>query len=250
MKTATGSGRPYLRTIAAVAIAVLAFASCSSDDDSAVSADDASSDTGDVTTIEEVPEDELLFDPDAEKDAREAAAAEADSAQEAVIASVASDEVAEVDGVFVVPVPDEVVHVEGEVEYVTSPGVGGNHAAGWQNCGFYTVPLIEEQAVHSLEHGAVWITYNDSTTDIDKLVLETISLKEEHTLVSPYPGQESPIVMSAWGRQVSLESLDDPLFEQFIDMYRGEGPTTPEPGAACSGAFGVPPTDVTTIASS
>lgn len=249
MKTVT----PLLRNIAVVAVAIVALASCGgsseSDPTASASAVDGSDDSSVVTTVDEVPEDELLFDPDAEKEARETAAAEADSAQEAAIAEVASDEVAEIEGVFVVPVPDA-NHVEGAVEYVTSPGVGGDHAAGWQNCGFYTVPVIEEQAVHSLEHGAVWITFNDSTTDIDKLVLETIALKEGHTLVSPYPGQESPIVMSAWGRQVSLQSLEDPLFEQFIDMYRGEGPTTPEPGATCSGAFGVPPTDVTTIASS
>lgn len=254
MKTVTGHGRTYLRNLAAAAVVILVLASCGSSADSASSptadAVDSTSASDSVTTIEEVPEDELLFDPAAEQEAREAAAAEADSAQEEAIAAVASDEAAEIDGVFVVPVPDEVVHVEGEVEYATSPGVGGNHAAGWQNCGFYTVPVIEEQAVHSLEHGAVWITYNDSTTDIDKLVLETISLKEDHTLVSPYPNQESPLVLSAWGRQLSLDSLDDPLFEQFLDMYRGVGPTTPEPGAACSGAFGIPPTDVSTIASS
>jgi|GEM_PF-1186924 len=258
MKTATGHGRTGLRNAAAIAaaavVAVLALASCSSGGDSNTAqtrvADDtdASASTEAVTTIEEVPEDELLFDPVAEQEAREAAAAEADSAQEEAIAAVASDEAAEIDGVFVVPVPDEVVHVDGAVGYPTSPGVGGDHAAGWQNCGFYTVPVVEEQAVHSLEHGAVWITYNDSTTDIDKLILETVAVKEDYTLVSPYPNQESPLVLSAWGRQLSLDTLDDPLFEQFLDMYRGDGPTTPEVGAACSGAFGIPPTDVTTIA--
>lgn len=242
-----------LSRFVALVIAALVLTACGggsgSDSSAESSAVDSTADSDVVTTIEEVPEDELLFDPAAEQEAREAAAAKADSAQEAAIAAVASDEAAEIDGVFVVPVGD-VAHVEGEVDYPTSPGVGGDHAAGWQNCGFYTVPVIEEQAVHSLEHGAVWITYNDSTTDIDKLVLETIALKEDHTLVSPYANQESPLVLSAWGRQLSLDSLDDPLFEQFLDMYRGIGPTTPEPGASCSGAFGIPPTDVTTISSS
>src|SRR5207248_375053 len=51
------------------------------------------------------------------------------------------------------------LHVRTPVSYAQNPPVGGNHAALWQNCGFYSSPVANENAVHSLEHGAVWITY-------------------------------------------------------------------------------------------
>lgn len=252
MRTAMKQALQLILCVFAAAVLV----SCGSSNDEAATtatpAAGAATDTGastgdDVTTSTgDVPEEEVQFDPDAEQQAREAAAAESTAALEDELAEVATQEGAELDGVFVVDV-GTATHVETPVDYPTSPGVGGDHSPWWQNCGFYTVPIIEEQGVHSLEHGAVWITYGDTTKDVDKLILETIALKEPYTLVSPFPGQEAPIVMSAWGRQLTLESLDDPLFQQFIDMYREDGPTTPEVGAACSGAYGVPPDDVTTI---
>lgn len=239
-----------MQLIIGVCVAAL-LASCGSSGDDGVSTAavpdaGASTDAATVATPGDVPEEEVQFDPDAEQREREAAAAESTAALEDELAQVATQEGAELDGVFVVAT-GEAGHVETPVDYPTSPGVGGDHSPGWQNCGFYSVPIIEEQGVHSLEHGAVWITYGESTKDVDKLILETIALKEDYTLVSPYPGQEAPIVMSAWGRQLTLESLDDPLFQQFIDLYRENGPTVPEVGAACSGAYGIPPTDVTTI---
>jgi len=53
-------------------------------------------------------------------------------------------------------------------------------------------------------------------------------------LASPYPGLDSPIVASAWGAQIRLDSADDENLERFISSYR-RGPQTPEPGAACTG---------------
>ena len=50
-------------------------------------------------------------------------------------------------------------HTEGNVDYAQTPPAGGPHDPVWQNCGFYTEPVRDENAVHSLEHGAVWITY-------------------------------------------------------------------------------------------
>jgi hypothetical protein len=46
------------------------------------------------------------------------------------------------------------------VDYPQSPPVGGPHNPIWQNCGFYSKPVRDEYAVHSMEHGAVWITYS------------------------------------------------------------------------------------------
>jgi uncharacterized protein DUF3105 len=62
-------------------------------------------------------------------------------------------------------------HVKGSVDYRQGPPVGGDHASIWQNCGFYSGPVRNETAVHSMEHGAVWITYRPGlpTEQVDKL---------------------------------------------------------------------------------
>ena len=50
-------------------------------------------------------------------------------------------------------------HTEAAVDYPQSPPAGGDHNPVWQNAGFYEEPVQNETAVHTLEHGAVWITY-------------------------------------------------------------------------------------------
>lgn len=166
---------------------------------------------------------------------------------ESAPAAADTDDIGTIEGVVAVEVTSA-RHVSGTVDYATSPPAGGDHNGAWQNCGFYTVPLVPEHVVHSLEHGAVWITY---TPDAGDAALETIErLTDEHdfVLASPYPGNPAPFVLTAWGRQLELDSIDDARVGQFLDLYLENGPTTPEPGAPCSGAVGVPPDQPTTLA--
>lgn len=145
-----------------------------------------------------------------------------------------------VEGVTVVPVSGA-DHVNGKVSYPTSPPAGGNHNAVWQNCGFYTAAVTNELAVHSLEHGAVWITY---TASVDQTVKADLAAKVKaspHVLVSLYPDNPAPIVVTAWARQLRLAAYDGALVAKFIDVYAVDGPTVPEKGASCRGGIGSPP---------
>ncbi|GAA3988078.1 DUF3105 domain-containing protein [Thermobifida alba] len=127
-------------------------------------------------------------------------------------------------------------HVTEEVDYEQSPPVGGNHHAAWQNCGVYDEPLRDLHAVHSLEHGAVWITYRPDLPEAEVEKLEALYSPGSYILVSPYEGEmDSPIVASAWGLQLGVDSADDHRLNSFLRAYE-RGPQTPEPGAACSGA--------------
>jgi Protein of unknown function (DUF3105) len=130
-------------------------------------------------------------------------------------------------------------HTEGEVDYAQSPPAGGEHNPVWQNCGFYDEPVRDEVAVHSLEHGAVWITYTPDVAQDEIERLRDLSEGNDFVLVSPYPDQGSPIVATAWGKQLSLESAEDSDLERFVNAYT-QGPQTPEPGATCTGGFGDP----------
>ncbi|MBL3700752.1 DUF3105 domain-containing protein [Leucobacter luti] len=125
--------------------------------------------------------------------------------------------------------------VDYEAEYDMNPPAGGNHFQAWLNCGVYSEPQPNENAVHSLEHGAVWVTYNPETASEEDIAELRRSIPELYTIVSPYPDLPAPFVASAWGAQIELDSPSDPRLGQFIDRY-WKSADAPEPGASCSGA--------------
>lgn len=131
-------------------------------------------------------------------------------------------------------------HVTTPVDYAQTPPAGGDHDAAWQNCGIYPEPLTNENAVHSLEHGAVWITYDaDALDDADVDQLGQLADENAYLIVSPYEGLASPVVASAWGAQLQLDSVDDERLPVFMRAYL-QSPEAPEPGAPCTGGVGLP----------
>ncbi|MER7901437.1 DUF3105 domain-containing protein [Streptomyces sp. NPDC096046] len=127
-------------------------------------------------------------------------------------------------------------HVSESVDYSMAPPVGGDHDQAWANCNgeVYSDEIRNENAVHSLEHGAVWVTYNDTAADADIRVLTDRVSKTPYTFMSPYKKQSSPITLTAWGRQLSVRAASDPRVAQFFTKYV-QGEQTPEPGAPCTG---------------
>jgi len=130
-------------------------------------------------------------------------------------------------------------HVSAPVTYEQSPPVGGAHYAAWQNCGIYDQPVQSENAVHSMEHGAVWVAYRPDLPADQVEQLRAQVRGRTYTLLSPYPDLDAPVALSAWGVQVKVDSASDERVGQFITKYR-QGPQTPEPGAACVGGVGTP----------
>jgi len=130
-------------------------------------------------------------------------------------------------------------HVHGLVAYPQSPPVGGPHSPIWQNCGFYSTPIRNENGVHSLEHGAVWITYRPNLPASEVAALRVLAIRETYILVSPYRGLAAPVIASAWGRQLRLNSSADPRLDQFVREFR-LGRQSPEPGRTCIGGIGRP----------
>ncbi|MBV9452505.1 MAG: DUF3105 domain-containing protein [Rubrobacter sp.] len=130
-------------------------------------------------------------------------------------------------------------HTTNPVSYPQSPPVGGDHNPVWQNCGFYDKPIQNENGVHSLEHGAVWITYQPDLPSEQVDTLRKLAQSQDYILVSPYPDLPAPVVASAWGKQLQLDSTNDPRLEQFVSAFR-LGPQTQEPGAPCTAGIGEP----------
>ena len=130
-------------------------------------------------------------------------------------------------------------HTTDPITYAEVPPMGGPHWSDWVNCGIYDKPVQNEQGVHSLEHGAVWITYQPDLPTAQVETLRNIVRQSGYRIVSPYPGLPHPIVASAWGYQLPLDSADDPRLLQFVQLHQ-QDPNGPEPGASCSGSVGTP----------
>jgi len=129
------------------------------------------------------------------------------------------------------------------VAYDHYPPFGGPHDGTWAACNgqVYTQPVRNENMVHSLEHGAVWIAYNpDKVDEAGQDALRKRTEGQVYTMLSPYPGLDSPISLQSWGHQLKVNSADDERIDQFIQALRLNEYTHPEVGASCDvlpGAF-------------
>ncbi len=133
------------------------------------------------------------------------------------------------------------------VTYDILPPIGGKHAGTWQNCGIYDSEIRNETAVHSLEHGAVWITYKPDLPESDKIKLRQLTLANKYLLLSPYPSQDANLILTAWTVQLKLNGYEDAKVEDFLKKFMfdpatrdGKEPKAPEFGAQCVSGTGLP----------
>jgi hypothetical protein len=122
------------------------------------------------------------------------------------------------------------------------------------NAGVYTKPVPTERAVHNLEHGAVWITYDPTLSraavaQLTAFVTRQSLIPEPESEVgvagdsnryidlSPWATDTlpSPIVVSSWGHQLRLTSATDPRLQRFVDTFRSKQKYSPEFGGPVDG---------------
>jgi len=125
-------------------------------------------------------------------------------------------------------------HIQGRHTYPVDPPAGGVHSPIWQNCmgDIYPAEIAKEQATHSLEHGAVWVTYRPGLPQdqIDRLANRVRDVP--YLFLSPYPGLDRPISLQAWGYQLKLDRAEDTRIDAFIKALRINA--TQEPQASCA----------------
>jgi uncharacterized protein DUF3105 len=127
-------------------------------------------------------------------------------------------------------------HVTTPVTYTESPPVGGPHDPEWADCTgtVYDVDIRHENAVHSMEHGATWITYDpDAISDDDLSTLQDLVDGRSGLLLSPYAGLGSTISLQSWNHQLSVDSATDKRVQQFVDFMTFNADFYPEVGASC-----------------
>lgn len=146
----------------------------------------------------------------------------------------------DIDGVYIGGADEYLVkmHVTApqRVAYDRYPPIGGPHDATWAACEgvVYPTAVRNENMVHALEHGAVWIAYNPDTIDPNELEeLSSFVDGQSHLVLSPYPGLASTLSLQSWGHQLALASIVDERFLQFLEALRQNQYVTPEFGATC-----------------
>ena len=106
---------------------------------------------------------------------------------------------------------------------------GGPHYASPLRQGIFDEQVADGNAIHSLEHGMVWISYQpDDLSGADLEVLRSIASDfGRDTILSPRVENASPIIVVSWGRRIILDELDEQLIRDFITTNRNR---SPEPG--------------------
>jgi len=117
--------------------------------------------------------------------------------------------------------------------------MGGAHHPGWATCKAYTTQIAAEYAIHSMEHGAIWIAYDSSLKGSEVRALTAYLKNDPFILLTPVNKAPNPITVTAWGFQLKVEKALDPRIKTFIKTYKNSK-TTPELGAPCQGGISDP----------
>lgn len=109
--------------------------------------------------------------------------------------------------------------------YNSNPPTSGWHLPQTVQWGLPRTEIPDEFAVHNLEHGGIWITYQDPRDGNLVKKLEALASRyPTKIIVSPRPTTDSAIAVVAWERLLKLHTYDETRIVEFIDAFRNRGP--------------------------
>lgn len=109
--------------------------------------------------------------------------------------------------------------------YNSNPPTSGDHYVYTIPAGVYDQTPPDENLVHNLEHGHIWLSYRDADDAETISALVTIQEQFPNWVVVTYrPENDSRIAVASWGRLLSLEEPDEDQILAFILRYRNKAP--------------------------
>lgn len=109
--------------------------------------------------------------------------------------------------------------------YNSNPPTSGWHYERPATVGVYREVLSDEALVHNLEHGEIWISYRDADDEETIRQLEDIVSRYTGGVILTYrPQNDAPIAVAAWGRLLTMDTVDSGQIHNFIARYRYKGP--------------------------
>lgn len=125
-------------------------------------------------------------------------------------------------------------HRSGDIDYERIPPLSGTHSRDWISAGFYTETQRMEELVHSLEHGAVVIYYDEAAlNDSAEASLRAWASNKDGSwqsiIVVPNPNDDprGDYVLTAWTHRLTLDSYNAEAVYAFASEYLGRGPENP-----------------------
>lgn len=108
--------------------------------------------------------------------------------------------------------------------YNSNPPTSGWHwpqPAAW---GVYDATQPDEQLIHNLEHGGVWISYKP-TVDVDTVArLQDFAKRYRKVIVEPRANNDANISFAAWQHLQNFDNYDESAMLKFIEAYYNQGP--------------------------
>ena len=115
--------------------------------------------------------------------------------------------------------------------YNSNPPTSGAHLATAARWGVYQEALSDEQLVHNLEHGGIWISYKDIDPET-KANIERIGRSNPGSvIVTPRAQNDSKIAVASWKRLMKLDFYDE---QKILDFIKANINNSPEPLATPS----------------
>lgn len=110
------------------------------------------------------------------------------------------------------------------IAYNSNPPTSGPHYVQPAEWGVYDKELPDEQVIHNLEHGGIWISYKDIDGDT-KSKLEALGKKYPRSVVvTPRSSNDKPITLASWGRLEKLEVFDESIIKTYIKRNMNKSP--------------------------
>lgn len=111
------------------------------------------------------------------------------------------------------------------------PPTSGPHAnpVSW---GVYDMEIRDDQAIHNMEHGGVYVSYqpslpNDQIKRLANLLSAPFSdskFRPKKIVLAPRDANKSPIELSSWRRSEALANYDQKKIEDYIVRNLGNSP--------------------------
>ena len=109
--------------------------------------------------------------------------------------------------------------------YLSNPPVSGWHYGETVEWGIYDQELTDQNVIHNLEHGGIWITYKpDVPAELVENLKRVAGEYKRKVVLSPRAANDSPIALAAWGRLDKFDYFDEARIKKFIKAYKDKGP--------------------------
>lgn len=106
--------------------------------------------------------------------------------------------------------------------YNSDPPTSGPHTGYLAPWGVSDEPVPDEVQVHNLEDGGVAIQYGDGVSPEQVKELANITGDYQRVILAPRPSlSENAIVLTAWGRIMRLDGVDEDRIRDFIGTFEG-----------------------------